>query len=88
MVEISGKRWKNEQFRWQFWVFLLVIPLITPDVGHSVFAGVGSALLPSDNHHDEPNLPPRRRPFVQITDMKGSPKSVADCAEIGDTAPP
>ena len=30
MVEIGGKRWKNEQFRWQFWVFLLVIPLITP----------------------------------------------------------
>jgi hypothetical protein len=30
MVEVSGKRWKNEQFRWQFAVFLLVIPLIAP----------------------------------------------------------
>jgi hypothetical protein len=30
MVEISGKRWKNWQFRWQLAAFLLVIPLIAP----------------------------------------------------------
>ncbi len=35
MVESSGKRWKNEQFRWQLAVFLLVIPLIAPIAGCS-----------------------------------------------------
>jgi membrane protease YdiL (CAAX protease family) len=29
-IDNGGNQWKNEQFRWQFWVFLLVIPLITP----------------------------------------------------------
>jgi hypothetical protein len=47
MVEISGKRWKNWQFRWQSGVFLLVIPLIAAaDCGVSLVGGCSLEALP------------------------------------------
>ena len=43
MVDITGKRWKNEQFRWQFGVFLLVYALIAPVAACSGLASANTA---------------------------------------------
>ena len=49
MVGISGKRWKNEQFRWQFAVFLLANPLIAPVAGCSGLASTDTPGEPYGN---------------------------------------